>query len=583
MITILQRWLLWISCCGMLVACGTPDQPHLNQAQPVEQTPATVLAHSFASPVPSSTPPTATATLTDRQIGATDEAAWDQARTSEAIYNATWEAEVATSAALVDNGLVPSPTPEPRVPITPVPTWENGFDPHTWNCWVGELEARDPFYMQQCWRGMINGVWYQLEPGWAETYETVQTSAAPEQLRSALQLSRWRYGTYRYSGEEEIVYTAPITEGALSLVQISGAVLLLETQQGSQLSFNVETREWGDAVAVPTWTLTPLPTATPLPSATPTPTDGSLRINVGGGAQTINGVTWQADAFFTGGQAASSGEIVSIGNTSADALYLDERSGGGNGTSFSYAIPVPQSGTYRVRLHFAELYWGAPSGGPGHAGKRVFDVSLEQGAATHRSVDLYAEAGVGNAFVLENVLAVSDGTLNLQFTGLVDAPTLAAIEIIPTTDAVPAATPTSGSGGSSPILSYTLINADTDMPIPGYDPIAGDQLTVKLSSLPTRRLNIRANLQGKGGVEVAGVQWQLDGAYYTTDSSAPYAFSGSIDQPNGSTDYGVWEPAPGSYTIRGRPYSILYSVLPDGTPTQTRTFHHPRDLRLNLK
>ena len=42
------------------------------------------------------------------------------------------------------------------------------------------------------------------------------------------------------------------------------------------------------------------------------------------------------------------------------------------------------------------------------------------------------------------------------------------------------------------VVSFTLINADTDSPIPGYDPLPNGA-TLNLATLPTRRLNIRAN------------------------------------------------------------------------------------------
>lgn len=42
------------------------------------------------------------------------------------------------------------------------------------------------------------------------------------------------------------------------------------------------------------------------------------------------------------------------------------------------------------------------------------------------------------------------------------------------------------------VISLTLINADTDEPIAGFDPLP-DRAELDLAKLPTRRLNIRAN------------------------------------------------------------------------------------------
>ncbi len=41
----------------------------------------------------------------------------------------------------------------------------------------------------------------------------------------------------------------------------------------------------------------------------------------------------------------------------------------------SYNLPVA-NGTVDIRLHFAEIYWGAPGFGAAGPGKRVFDVAV---------------------------------------------------------------------------------------------------------------------------------------------------------------------------------------------------------------
>src|SRR5215813_8310444 len=46
--------------------------------------------------------------------------------------------------------------------------------------------------------------------------------------------------------------------------------------------------------------------------------------------------------------------------------------------------------------------------------------------------------------------------------------------------------------GAQAVNSLTLINADTDMPVAGFDPIPNGA-TIDLSALPTVNLNIRAN------------------------------------------------------------------------------------------
>ena len=87
-----------------------------------------------------------------------------------------------------------------------------------------------------------------------------------------------------------------------------------------------------------------------------------MRINAGGPAVTTGGVSWAADQSFTGGKSYSN--VRAIAGTTDDVLYQTERSN----PSFGYSIPVA-NGTYDVRLHLAEIYWGATGGGAGWNGQ----------------------------------------------------------------------------------------------------------------------------------------------------------------------------------------------------------------------
>ena len=96
------------------------------------------------------------------------------------------------------------------------------------------------------------------------------------------------------------------------------------------------------------------------------------------------------------------------------------------------------------------------------------------------------------------------------------------------------------------ITGYTLINADTDLPIMALTPGA----VLDLATLPTRHLNIRANTSP---TPVGSVRMVLSGttARTQTESVVPYALFGD----NGFGDYSPWVPALGSYTLTGRPYT----------------------------
>lgn len=67
------------------------------------------------------------------------------------------------------------------------------------------------------------------------------------------------------------------------------------------------------------------------------------------------------------------------------------------------------------------------------------------------------------------------------------------------------------------VTSLTLIDADTDRPVPGFDPIpAGARL--RLSALP-RNLNVRANVSGG----VGSVRFDLGNGKTTLENEAPFA------------------------------------------------------------
>ncbi len=85
-----------------------------------------------------------------------------------------------------------------------------------------------------------------------------------------------------------------------------------------------------------------------------------------------------------------------------------------------------------MRLHFAELYWGATGGGAGGAGKRVFSVNLEGGPVELANFDVYAAAGNAamTAVVRSFDVQVTDGTLNIVFSASVNESAVDGIEVL---------------------------------------------------------------------------------------------------------------------------------------------------------
>lgn len=155
-----------------------------------------------------------------------------------------------------------------------------------------------------------------------------------------------------------------------------------------------------------------------------------VRINAGGPSASINGVAWDADAYFDGGgQFTNSG--IEISGSDADLIYQSERFDSGM-SGLNYNIPVPGDGVYNVTLHFAEIFFGAPGSGSelGAPGQRVFDVDIEGSQATIADLDIYEEVGAAAALVFTfEGISVTDGALEISFTSTVREAKISGIEV----------------------------------------------------------------------------------------------------------------------------------------------------------
>jgi 5-hydroxyisourate hydrolase-like protein (transthyretin family) len=145
----------------------------------------------------------------------------------------------------------------------------------------------------------------------------------------------------------------------------------------------------------------------------------SVRVNGGGGAYTdSSNNNWSADTGFTGGQTFTASSGIAIAATADPTLYRSERWG-----NFSYALNVP-NGSYTLRLHFAEIFFTTP-------GQRRFNVVAE-GEQILANYDIVADAGGANRAVIRTFpINISDGRLDLSFTGVVDNAKISAVELVP--------------------------------------------------------------------------------------------------------------------------------------------------------
>ncbi len=116
-----------------------------------------------------------------------------------------------------------------------------------------------------------------------------------------------------------------------------------------------------------------------------------------------------------------------INNTAENILYQTERNAYLN--DLQYDIPVNANATYRVLLHFAELYWTSTN-------SRVFDIKIE-GETVLNDFDIFAEAGQNTALVKEFVVSVADTSLYIEMIAQTNAAKISAIEIIRDDNAVP--------------------------------------------------------------------------------------------------------------------------------------------------
>jgi cysteine-rich repeat protein len=146
-------------------------------------------------------------------------------------------------------------------------------------------------------------------------------------------------------------------------------------------------------------------------------------IDVGGpGFTTSSGQVWLPDTnFASGGHVAVS--AVPIGQTNNDRLYQTRRDATATDQPLMLEFPVPGTGPYRIRLHFAELDAAITQ-----PGMRVFNVVVED-VFELSDVDVFKSVGFARAYSRYFFVNVDDGVLTLRFEPVVGKPMLAGIEI----------------------------------------------------------------------------------------------------------------------------------------------------------
>jgi hypothetical protein len=164
-------------------------------------------------------------------------------------------------------------------------------------------------------------------------------------------------------------------------------------------------------------------------SAIGLPVGEEIRILAGASRKYVDhaGKLWSPDAYFAGGAAVSS-SIQHIWRTQDPIVYRSSRQG-----DFAYNIPL-KPGTYELRLHFAETFYGPENPGAGGEGSRIMTI-VANGQTLLHDFDVLADSGgdrTAEVKVFPDVSPASDGQLHLSFSSAKGGSAmLSAIEILP--------------------------------------------------------------------------------------------------------------------------------------------------------
>ena len=199
------------------------------------------------------------------------------------------------------------------------------------------------------------------------------------------------------------------------------------------MSFDNENRAYGRTLAIlaVTFVVVLSPTMGVVSFAgTAEAAPGDVLYRVNGGGSAVPAVDGGAD-WVTPGQA--SGVAVSGGSTysTGNGITLDSTVPSGTPESvfqselygdMQWEFDVSSGTTYEVRLYFAEVFQTSD-------GDREFDVSVE-GQQVLSGYDIHAEVGHDVGTMKSYEVTPSDGTVDVDFTNVVDNAKISAIEIV---------------------------------------------------------------------------------------------------------------------------------------------------------
>jgi Carbohydrate binding module (family 6)/Kelch motif/Calx-beta domain/Galactose oxidase, central domain len=110
---------------------------------------------------------------------------------------------------------------------------------------------------------------------------------------------------------------------------------------------------------------------------------------------------------------------------------------------------------------------------------------------------------------------------------------------------------------SNSVISISLINADTGVPVPGFEAITNGE-SIDLSQLGTTNISLRANTNPG---TVGSVQFSVNNVNIHIDNNPPYAFLG-----NNGVVYTPWNPGDGVENVKAQSFSSTGASGTAGTP-----------------
>ncbi|MCW2715337.1 MAG: uncharacterized protein JWN88_2384, partial [Frankiales bacterium] len=267
-----------------------------------------------------------------------------------------------------------------------------------------------------------------------------------------------------------------------------------------------------------------------------------------------SGATYTADRGAVGGGDVAHVDDVPIDGTTDDVIYQRHRWG-----LTGYTVAVPCTAVYDVTLSYAETVFTT-------AGRRVFDVSVEEGPPTR--TDVIAAVGANTALDRTSRVVVSDRQVDVDFRAVAEDPMFSAIQVQQVSACgatTPAPVPT------SPVPSPTRPTTVPTPPTPPTTDTAVARMSVGSSSSYT---------------DSAGKVWSPDSTFVGGETWGPASvpIAGTVDdalfQKNrwGMSAYRVPVPGNGTYRVELRFAEVVFDeagrrvfdVSAEGEPVLSR-------------